>query len=214
VVLEADDPAALTAWLDAHRYATTPALRAWLAPYVARRWKITAFKVAAPDPANPAPPRTAPVRMSFATDLPFYPYREPEDARAQRDAGRTLQVHVLAGERMEGTLGERGAWPGRVTFSGPSEDLGGRAARWGLSAGLTRLTTFEDRSSPRPGADEVFFRRASDQSRFTPPPVYLDQPREVLIPLDLIALGGVVFALVWRRWRRAASVASRPPGGV
>ncbi|MFO0606534.1 MAG: DUF2330 domain-containing protein [Polyangiales bacterium] len=202
VVLEADDPAALARWLDEHRYATTPALTAWLAPYVARRWKITAFKIAAPDPNDPQPPRTSPVRMTFSTDVPFYPYREPEDQRAPGGGPRTLQVHVVSAERMEGALGERGAWPGRVTYSGPTDDLGDRAARWGLSAGLTRLTTFEDASSPRPGTDEVFFRRATDQAGFTPPPVYLDEPRNIWIPLDWIAIAGVAGAFGWRRWRR------------
>lgn len=205
VVLEADSAGALSRWLDEHRYATTPALTAWLAPYIERRWKITAFKIAAPDPDAPEPPRTSPVRMSFATDAPFYPYREPEDQRAAGHGRRSLQVHVLSTERLEGTIGPAGAWPGRVTYSGPSDDLGTRATAWGLSAGVARLTTFEDASSPRPGTDEVFFRRAADQARFTPPPVYLDQPRELWIPLDWIAMAGVAGALLWRRRRRRAA---------
>jgi len=204
VVLEADSADALSRWLDEHRYATTPTLTAWLAPYIARRWKITAFRVSAPDPNDPSPPRTAPVRMTFATDVPFYPYREPEDQRAGSHGPRRLQVHVLSNARMEGTLGERGVWPGRVTFSGSPPDLLGsvRTAQWGLSADVTRLTTFEDNSSPRPGTDEVFFRGAADQSPLKPPPVYVDRPNTVPIPIDWIVMAGVAGAFLWRRRRR------------
>src|SRR5262245_10581471 len=44
VDLEADNAAALSRWLDKHGYASSPSLTEWLAPYVAARWKITAFK--------------------------------------------------------------------------------------------------------------------------------------------------------------------------
>jgi hypothetical protein len=207
VVLEADSADALSRWLDEHHYATTPTLTAWLAPYIARRWKITAFRVTAPDPNDPSPPRTAPVRMSFATDAPFYPYREPEDQRTGHHGPRLLQLHVLSDARLAGTIGERGAWPGRVTYSGSPRGLldGARVASWGLSAGVTRLTTFEDASSPRPGTDEVFFRRADDQAPFTPPPVYLDHPNTIPVPLDLIVLAGIAGTYFWRRRRRGAA---------
>lgn len=206
VVLEADDPSSLTRWLDEHHYATTPTLTAWLAPYIARHWKITAFKVATPDPNAPNPPQTSPVRMTFATDTPFYPYREPEDQRAPGMGPRVLQVHVISNERMEGTLGAQGPWPGRVTYSGPTDALGTRAAHWGLSPGLTRLTSFEDRSSPRPGTEEVFFHRAADQGGVVPPPNYIDQPRKVWIPLDAVAFVGLTGVFAWRRWRKRPSI--------
>jgi hypothetical protein len=202
VVLEADDPSALTRWLDEHRYGTTPTLTAWLAPYIAQHWKITAFKVAVPDPNDPSPPRTAPVRMTFATDTPFYPYREPEDQRAPGAGPRELRVHVLSRERMEGTLGAQGVWPGRVTYSGPTDALGTRIAQWGLSPELTWLTSFEDRSSPRPGTDEVFFRRAAAQGQVLPPPNYIEQPRRVAIPLDAVALAGLAGGVAWRRRKK------------
>lgn len=204
VVLEADSADALSRWLDEHRYATTPTLTAWLAPYIARRWKITAFRVSAPDPNDPSPPRTAPVRMSFSTDAPFYPYREPEDQRTGSHGPRRLQVHVVSDARMEGTLGERGVWPGRATFSGPTPAAIGpvRMSQWGLSSNVTRLTTFEDDSSPRPGTDEVFFRRAADQSPLKPPPVYVDRPNTIPIPIDWIVLAGAAGAFLWRRRRR------------
>jgi hypothetical protein len=206
VVLEASDPAALSRWLTQHEYATTPELTAWLAPYVARGWKLTAFKVASRDANEGGPPSLAPVRMTFAADAPYYPYREPVAPRpaapSREIRPRRLEVHVVSDQRLDGTIGSTLTWPGRVTYSGPA-DLGPQASAWGLSPGLTRLTSFLDASSPRPATDEVFFRPAADQSRFTPPPIYRDEPREIPLPLDLLALGGVATALVLRSRARA-----------
>jgi hypothetical protein len=211
VVLEASDPAALTRWLEQHRYATTPSLTAWLAPYVSRGWKLTAFKVAARDAQNPRQPILAPVRMTFATDAPFYPYREPASPPSASPAARPrrLELHVLSDRRLEGAIGASLPFPGRVTFSGPSDDLGARAVAWGLSAGLTRLTSFEDVSSPRPATDEVYFRAASSQRPYAPPPEYVDAPREVPIPLDLLGLVGLGIVFV-RRVRARARAAGDP----
>ncbi|HSP06023.1 MAG TPA: DUF2330 domain-containing protein, partial [Acidobacteriota bacterium] len=80
-VLEADDAGALNGWLQEHGYPASSALQKWFEPYVALKWKITAFKVAG-DKTSGAP-ATAAVRMSFPADRPFFPYREPEAEQAQ-----------------------------------------------------------------------------------------------------------------------------------
>lgn len=82
VVLSADDPAALALWLKDRGFAQGPALTEWLAPYVSKRWILTAFKDRERKPAPGAETRvigTSAVRMTFKTDRPFYPYREPRD---------------------------------------------------------------------------------------------------------------------------------------
>jgi hypothetical protein len=59
VVLEADSAGALAAWHKDRGYVERPDLSAWLAPYVAAKWKLTAFKIA-PRPIarrTPSPPR-------------------------------------------------------------------------------------------------------------------------------------------------------------
>ena len=96
-VLEADDADALNRWLQEHEYEFTPSLQEWAKPYVAAGWKITAFKVAksAPDAEGV---RTQAVRMSFKTDRPFFPYREPAPAVMNNpQSRRLLRVFFLAG---------------------------------------------------------------------------------------------------------------------
>lgn len=203
-VLEADDAAALARWLADHRYATTPTLTAWLTPYVAMHWKITAFRVASPDPNDPRPPGTSPVRLSFNTDTPFYPYREPEDQRLPTTAPRSLRVHMVAPQRMDARLGERGVWPGAIAYASARDDMASLLSSLQgvtVSAGWW-LTSWDDRSSPRPGTDEVFFSPAASQARWLPPPVVVYRSDRVPVPLDLLGLAGVVGALVWRRARR------------
>lgn len=196
-VLAADDPAALAAWLKEHGYDHRPALVGWLERYVAAGWIITAFKVDGD--------ATAPVRLTFSTDRPLYPYREPEDARAptSEPPPRHLRVFLVAPERLQGTLGEAGAWPATLRYASPNPALAtamGEAVP-ALPAGSLWLHAFDDRSSPRPGTDEVFFARDPAQAPKLPPARVVVIPREVPIPIDLLVAVAAGFALILR-WRR------------
>lgn len=211
VILEADDPRALADWLKDHGYAARPELTAWLIPYVAAKWKITAFKIAG-DQGAPAL-GTAAVRMSFTTDRPFYPYREPTDQRDPKDppAARLLRVFFVGPQRVEGAVGSaagspgaaKGPWPGKPTWSDhltAARDLGplpvaAPAGAW--------LTAFEDRSSPRPGTDDLFFTPSPAQQPVKPRPIILDETRRLPMPLDLIG-GGALVAGLWIRRRKKA----------
>ena len=177
-VLRADDAQALAEWLDKHGYEARPALTEWLKWYVENKWIITAFKMTKGDrPTFEAKS----VRMTFKTDKPFYPYREPEDMRNPSGQGsRALRVFVLSGQRYEGTLGESGQWPGAAQWANDvSSSIGWFAdslklneTDYGKPLERTKyLTEFEDRSFPRPGTDEVYFRPAADQSTKERPPV-------------------------------------------
>jgi hypothetical protein len=123
VVLEADSATALSDWLKEHGYAEGPTLTDWLRPYVAAKWKISAFKIASDAPAQAL--STSAVRMTFTTDRPFYPYREPADQRETVQANlpadpgnRTLRVFFLAPGRFDGAVGEAGLpWPGKPRWS-------------------------------------------------------------------------------------------------
>lgn len=210
VVLEADNAGALAQWLTTRGYANSPTLQRWLAPYVAQRWKITAFRVAKANPNDGSPPATAPVRMTFTTDRPFYPYREPENQRANTGRGRTLRVHVLSTERMRGTLGDAGRWPGEVQYANAPRDL---PSRLGTMLGVavpagTWLTTFDDRSSPRPGTDEVYFSSSLERAPVTPPPIVHVRTEEIPIPLDWVGLVALTAWVVWRRVRKAKARSS------
>ena len=159
-VLKASNARALDGWLKHNGYHTSPELMEWFKPYVAKNWIITAFKIAG-DGGRPSRLETSALRMSFQADAPFFPYREPESKPA--GGQRLLKVYFIGDFRPEGKLGG-GAWPGRVTYSEPlPAEVRIRLLKLlGLpeSKAGTRLTRLEDRSSPRPGKDDVFFSAA------------------------------------------------------
>jgi Uncharacterized protein conserved in bacteria (DUF2330) len=188
-VLEADSPGALGKWLKEHDYEFSPALSDWVAPYVKAGWKITAFKIAkdAPQTRDVA---TRAVRMTFQTERPFFPYREPAGQGAapglpslpagrqtRAEPRRLLRVFFLADKRFQGTLGEKGeAWPGLVAWANkvPADDREKVLKLLKLPAETPPaswwLTEFEDHSSPRPGTADVYFSASEDQTTVERPP--------------------------------------------
>jgi hypothetical protein len=215
-VLAADDPAALNQWLGDHGYESRPALTAWLEPYTKGKWTVTAFKIAAND-KNARGVATTAVRMSFQADRPFFPYREPEDQRIE-SANPTLQrlfrVFFIGDGRHTGQLGTQPEWPGKTVWANvlPEKDRTRLFEDLKLppSTGVPWLTELEDRSSPRPGTDDVYFSRTGDQSPVERPPhikyVYTTSIIATLFvllaPLALIV--GVIFLV-----RRLASAPNR-----
>jgi hypothetical protein len=198
-VLEADDAEALRLWLEKNGYAARPELTGWLGPYIADHWKITAFKIAQ-QPGDGRAPQTSPVRMSFRTERPFFPYREPKEAKDPPSAHpreRLLRVFFVGDKRMRGVLGTT-EWSARVPFSQPLDET--KRAEVIKALGLedvpanARLTVFDDPSSPRLDNGEVFFEEASDQSHVTPPPrkVYT----RIWIPGDVVVIVVVMIAIL------------------
>jgi hypothetical protein len=210
VVLRAADAGALNRWLGDHGYASRPDLEQWLEPYVRAEWTLTAFRIAAPEAAPIAP--TA-VRMSFSTDRPFFPYSEPAEQRTGPAPRRLLRIYFVGPWRVEGHLGAQGQqWPGQTVYA---ED------RSGVLDGVLPLlvprdrrpapvwlTEMLDQSSPRPGTEDLFFRPASSQTAVEPPPI-VDEDL-IPIPVDLILLGAVIAALMWRRARRRRTRTGSP----
>jgi hypothetical protein len=216
VVLEADNPSALSAWLGKHDYASGPDLKEWLAPYVAARWKITAFKIA----KNSSGSRvgTAAVLMSFTTDHPFFPYREPASQRepsadlgSEVTSDRGLTVFFVGDGRVEGRLGAGDAsrlWPAQAGWSDElsPDDLADFASNLALGgAQLPQnpwLTAFEDRSSPRPGIADLYFARSQVQGPY-PPPAIITVDKRIPIPIDVFVVM-IGIALLVRSIRRRA----------
>jgi hypothetical protein len=205
-VLAANDVDALGRWLQKNNFDNSADLREWLRPYVEKGWKVTTFKV-----SSNANRETSlhPVELSFKTERPFYPYREPASARNPGNyaADRALKVYYLSSERAVGTLGAQGVWPGKTQWAALLREDPYFALKNGVgfgdnvSYGHTHLTVFEDKSSPRPGTDEVYFQPSAEQSEITPPPILRSKDHRVLLPLELPVL--VLFACFWGLGARA-----------
>jgi len=210
VVVKADNAAELNRWLGDHGYSSSPSLIDWLKPYTAAHWMITAFKIA--KPSGDRAVTTSAVRMSFTTNRPYFPYREPADQRSSGAAGqRLLRVFCFSGSRMDGSLGDSGSWAGKTVWADKlntddSGNLGGRLlSKDQFLPPDTWLTVFEDTSSPRPGTDELFFVPAAKQEILHLPSTVKTVDQPVPIPLDVLLIA-ILFAcgafLIFRRRRR------------
>ncbi len=172
-VLKAESAKTLQDWLKENEYTSRPALEAWFGEYIRLGWYITAFKIAGG--ASTASVNT-PVRISFKTDVPVYPYREPVDQNPKdKWSRRLLRLFVLSDARVDGKLGRDGkSFAGETVWSKP---IAAGAIAPALDAGkfpvLNRdwhLTEFEDHSSPRDGSDDVYFPKANNQNPVERPP--------------------------------------------
>jgi hypothetical protein len=202
VVLEADKADDLSKWLKEHGYEFAPALTEWVKPYVEKGWKITAFRIAT-DLGDKKHVGTSAVRMTFKTDQPFYPYREPAEPKdAKRDPRevRVLRVFFAAKDRVTGTLGEKEkAWPAVTAWSNQLEE-GQREKLLELaklpaetSPATWWLTEFEDLSMPRPGEADVYFSSSEDQAPVEREPVVHYVSRSVPDCIMCYALAAYLF---------------------
>jgi hypothetical protein len=188
-VLRADDAGALDRWLEANRYPSSEALRAWLAPYVEQHWFVTAFRID-PSAHHGRGFATRAVRMSFDTDAPFFPYSEPAQTEARR--GRPFRVSLVAPARMRVRSGND-AWHGRVGYARqpgaqltrtlrdvvPADSFGEQA--W--------LTVFDEARSLR-GTRDLYFESDEQQTPtassidtpFAPYPIARRAPRDTWPP--------------------------------
>jgi Uncharacterized protein conserved in bacteria (DUF2330) len=209
----------LLVWLNRNGYAARPELKDWLKDYIENNWIITAFKIAGqPAPETPPPAsgktisvKAAAVRMSFKTDRPFFPYREPIDQRdaQSRSVPRLLRVFIAAKERMAGKIGETINWPGQTVWANAISD-----SERGELLGKVHLppetfldkwwiTEFEDRSTPRPGTDEVYFDRSLDRGAVARPPIIVTTYKNPwwvgpLAVLLVLVIGGAALTLIRR----------------
>jgi hypothetical protein len=204
-ILKADDGAALENWLKTNGYALDAPERTWLKPYVQQKWKITAFRLNRKPRALSGVTSRA-IRMSFATDRPFFPYSEPKEPKPKFGWDpRTLSVAILSNKRMSGTLAEGIPWSAQLRYAGSSATTGTlwKNDQWLQFAGLPSsslppyLTYYRDLSNPRPGTSDLTFTPAANQSAFRLPEIdYGDRrdrvdwssPFSALVGLALMAL--------------------------
>jgi hypothetical protein len=179
-VLEADTTAVLVRWLQDHGYAFSPQVAAWAKPYVEKGWKITALKVAKKaDGKKDEGVTAAALRMSFKTERPLFPYREPdptESAAALKASHRLLRIYFVSDAIYQGELTAEMPWTGRVAWAGElsAEDRKKTLELLKLKekTGPDRwwLTEFEDDWPYRAAPADVYFSVSPSQAPVKRPP--------------------------------------------
>lgn len=181
VVLEASSPTALGAWLKDHGYASSPDIEAWAKPYVDQGWKLTAMKVAkggGGDAGAIKDVAAAALRMSFKTERPLFPYREPEGmtkAAAATGASRLLRIYFVGDARYDGTLTKETAWTGRAVWANKLAPSDRDKLRADLGIGPAPndawLTELEDSWPYKVAPADLTFEKSPSQATLKRPPI-------------------------------------------
>lgn len=209
-VLEATSAAALVAWLNEHGYAFSPEVEAWAKPYIQQGWKFTALKVAKEEGQKEEKKlEAAALRLSFQTDRPLFPYREPDPADHAEALGasqRLLRIFFLADARYQGELTKENPWTGSVAWSNKMTaadrthllellrlpETTGPADYW--------LTEFEDNWPYRAAPADLYFAKDDNQQTVKRAPIIEYVQSHPFSDVSLLAaLGLVLCPFVWRR---------------
>ncbi|HLW68745.1 MAG TPA: DUF2330 domain-containing protein [Gemmataceae bacterium] len=180
-VLEAQSAEALVGWLKENGYAFPPEVEAWARPYVEAGWKITALKVAKDKDAQDKPSVAASaLRMSFKTDRPLFPYREPDSKNSAQALGakqRLLRVYFLADGRFQGELTKEVPWTGKAAWANKLSPADRAKTLELLNLPATTgpaewwLTEFEDPWPYRTAPADLYFSRSPNQNGIKRPPI-------------------------------------------
>jgi hypothetical protein len=178
-VLTASNGKDLAEWLREHGYTYSPQVAEWAHPYVAGGWMMVALKVAKPQDGRAQPNlAAAALRLSFKTERPLFPYREPESAVAAKNLGtsdRLLRIYFIGEGQYRGTVGNDAAWSGRVAWSGDitrHRDGLLRDLKLSADSGPAQwwLTEFNDQWPYARAAGDVYFTRDANQKVTQRPP--------------------------------------------
>lgn len=220
-VLQADTSDALAGWLKKNKYAYSPEVAAWAKPYIEKSWPITALKVTKQKDAQSKKDVSAKaLRMSFKTDRPLFPYREPDYKGSTEAVGATsrlLRIYFLSDARYDGSMGEQ-AWTGKPVWSGKVSEkdrekvLGhlkltdtAKPEEWWRSGGPKEwwLTEFEDPWPYKVAPADVYFSKSANQETLKREPVIRYVSAKVPNDVMMYALALAMFApVLLRRARR------------
>ena len=192
-VLTADSSADLTEWLQDHGYVFSPQVAAWAQPYLGGAWHFTALKVAKTGAVQDI--KAGALRLTFQTERPLFPYREPESAAAAKQLGtsdRLLRIYFIAEGRYRAEVAGR-EWSAGVAWSGDISHY--RTAllqdlKLPASTGPANwwLTEFEDRWPYGKAAGDVYFVRNSNQKTKSRPDITSHAGHDAAL-VGFVALG-------------------------
>src|SRR5262249_49731322 len=154
----------------------------------------------------------AALRMSFKTDRPLFPYREPDSKNAAAALGtsqRLLRIYFVAEARYQGELTSEVAWTGQVAWANKlaaadrKKELETLQLPEGTGPPEWWFTEFEDPWPYRVAPADVYFSRAADQSTVKREPIieYVSSPWPTDVTVYAIAAAIVVPSLLRKVWR-------------
>lgn len=121
VVLRAGSGESLVQWLKQNQYQYSEGVAAWAEPYIEKGWPFTALKVAPSSVDSTETRNASALRMSFNTEQPLFPYREPDSKTASEELGvsdRLLRIYFISDQIYEGKFGNGMEWPSRKMWAG------------------------------------------------------------------------------------------------
>lgn len=125
VVLTAGSGDALLKWLASNSYAFGPETAAWAEPYVKNGWYISAMKIPKSKGTGEKPTTASALRITFKTDKPLFPYREPDsrsDASRLGMKNRLLRIYFVGDVSYEGHFSTGQSWPAAVRYGSPLKE--------------------------------------------------------------------------------------------
>lgn len=124
-MLTAGSGDALLKWLARNGYAFRPETAARANPYVKNGWYISAMKIAKSKTASEKPTIASALRITFKTDRPLFPYREPDsrsDASQLGMKNRLLRIYFVGDVSYEGRFSTGQPWPAEVRYRSPLKE--------------------------------------------------------------------------------------------
>ena len=217
-VLKAGVAGDLVTWLRDNGYANSPAMEAWAKPYIDKGWKFTALKLAKSEKGKNDQTLTADtLRITFQTDEPLFPYREPDSTEYARSLGanrRLLRIYFLADARYEGQLRfTKSQWTGNAVWANklkPAERLQTlKMLKLPTTTGPSTwwLTEFEDNWPYERAPSDLYFSRDCNQRTLRRDPIVARATVPWSGDVTLFALAAVVVGPpLLRRIRRRRTV--------
>lgn len=165
----------LVNWLKDNGYAYSPAVSEWAKPYLGGNWHFTALKVVKNERARTNDElKAASLRISFKTDRPLFPYREPDSKASSNNLDvkhRLLRIYFIAEAQYEGKIDGSKPWSGKTKWSGDiTQHRKSLLEKLNLpeSTGPSKwwLTEIEDQWPYKKAAGDVYFAPVAKQITF------------------------------------------------
>jgi len=201
-VLSATSAGALTGWLKTNGYYFSPEVEAWAAPYIRDGWMFTALRVAKrPKAQGDITVKADALRITFRTDRPLFPYREPDSRAAAKKIGappRLLRLYFISDQRYAGALDGAHAWSGKPVWSDrlpqSEKETLLRLLKLPPSSGPATwwLTEFEDRWPYGIAPGDLYFTPAHTQKPLLRWAVTRTAPADISLAAGLTLAGLVI----------------------